>query len=155
MAAINIDEDPDFALLSNFSENHFLIDGIECYSMEGFLQSLKFNDPEKQWIVCKMVGKQAKFKGKKKKWWMNQKLYWLGEEVDRHSLEYQHLLDKAFGSLAENKEFLNALMRTGNQIIMHPSGKDDPFRTVLTNEEFISRLHRIRREICASNNIVK
>ena len=55
------------ANLSNFSPHVFTVDGIECNSMEGFLQSLKFQDPEMQKHVCTLVGKKAKFKGKKKK----------------------------------------------------------------------------------------
>ena len=34
-----------------------MIDGVECASMEGFLQSLKFSDPEMQKRVCTLVGK--------------------------------------------------------------------------------------------------
>lgn len=54
------------ASLSNFAPHAFVIDNIECASMEGFLQSLKFSSPEMQAEVCKLVGKAAKFKGKKK-----------------------------------------------------------------------------------------
>ena len=53
------------ATLLNFAPHPFVIDGIECNSMEGFLQSLKFSNPEMQKEVCKLVGKAAKFKGKK------------------------------------------------------------------------------------------
>lgn len=55
------------ASLSNFAPHVFVIDGIECASMESFLQSLKFSSPEMQAEVCKLVGKTAKFKGKKEK----------------------------------------------------------------------------------------
>ena len=34
--------------LSNFAPHKFVIDGVECNSMEGFLQSLKFSNPEMQ-----------------------------------------------------------------------------------------------------------
>ena len=53
--------------LSNFAPHPFVIDGVECASMEGFLQSLKFKEPEMQKHVCLLVGKAAKFKGKKKR----------------------------------------------------------------------------------------
>ena len=36
------------ANLSNFHPHQFTIDGVECASMEGFLQSLKFKDPNMQ-----------------------------------------------------------------------------------------------------------
>ena len=58
--------------LSNFAPHSFIMDGIECASMEGFLQSLKFKDEEIQKYVCTLVGKAAKFKGKKKKWYNSQ-----------------------------------------------------------------------------------
>ena len=59
--------------LSNFAPHEFIIDNIKCASMEGFLQSLKFQNPEMQKYVCSFVGKAAKFKGKNKKWQKNRK----------------------------------------------------------------------------------
>lgn len=35
-------------VLSNLCGNRFLFDGVECGSMEGFLQSLKYKEEEKQ-----------------------------------------------------------------------------------------------------------
>ena len=57
--------------LSNFAPHEFVIDGITCQSMEGFLQSLKFQDKEMQKHICTLVGKKAKFKGSKKNWKKN------------------------------------------------------------------------------------
>ena len=54
--------------LSNFSPHPFTIDGIECASMEGFLQGLKFKNPDMQIEICKLVGIKAKNKGRKKNW---------------------------------------------------------------------------------------
>ena len=62
--------------LSNFAAHRFVIDGVVCESMEGFLQSLKFEDPEVQEKVCKLVGVKAKYRGKRKKWWLTQTLWW-------------------------------------------------------------------------------
>lgn len=53
--------------LSNFAGYRFVIDDIQCNSMEGFLQSLKFKSEDMQKEVCLLIGKAAKFKGKKKK----------------------------------------------------------------------------------------
>ncbi len=47
------------ASLSNFAPHAFVIDGVECASMEGFLQSLKFQDPEMQKHVCTLVDKKS------------------------------------------------------------------------------------------------
>lgn len=50
------------AILSNFTENHFVYDGVECGGMEGFLQSLKYEDEAKQIRVCALFGVKAKRK---------------------------------------------------------------------------------------------
>jgi len=133
--------------LSNFSPHPFVIDGVECNSMEGFLQSLKYKNPEMQEHVCTLVGKSAKFKGKKKKWWRTQTLFWKGAEINRHSQEYQELLDRAFRALASNEGFRKALLATGSAVIKHSVGKTDASRTILTQQEFCSRLMKIRREL--------
>ena len=133
--------------LSNFSPHPFVIDGTPCNSMEGFLQSLKFKEPELQKGVCLLVGKAAKFKGKKKKWWRDQTLYWQGTAYKRDSEEYQLLLDRAFYALAENEGFARALLSTGNATLTHSIGKNKITETVLTKNEFCSRLTKIRREL--------
>lgn len=135
------------AALSNFAPHPFVFEGIECNSMEGLLQSFKFANPEMQKEVCKLVGKQAKFKGKKKKWWKDQILYWQGQSFKRDSLEYQELLDKAFAALATNTSFQKALLATGNATLTHSIGKNKIEETVLTAREFCSRLTKIREKL--------
>lgn len=132
------------ASLSNFAPHSFIIDGIECASMEGFLQSLKFSNPDMQKEVCKMVGRQAKFNGKKKKWWRTQTLYWKGKEYKRSGQDYQDLLDRAFDELGKNASFQRALLATNNAVLTHSMGKNKKEETVLTTQEFISRLNRLR-----------
>lgn len=133
--------------LSNFAPHPFVIDGVECASMEGFLQSLKFSNPDMQRQVCKMVGRQAKFKGKKKKWYVTQTLYWQGKEYERSGQEYQELLDRAYDALSENKDFQKALIATHNATLTHSVGKNKMNETVLTTREFISRLTKIRSRL--------
>ena len=130
--------------LSNFAPHPFVIDEVECASMEGFLQSLKFQNQDMQREVCKLVGKQAKFKGKKKKWYRTQTLYWQGKEYKRNSEEYQKLLDRAFDALSTNDGFRRALLATKNATLEHSIGKKKIEETVLTRQEFCSRLTRIR-----------
>ena len=133
--------------LSNFSPHPFVVDGVDCNSMEGFLQSLKFKNPKMQKQVCLLVGLKAKFKGKPKKWWETQTLWWQGKEINRHSQEYQDLLDKAYFALSKNTGFQKALLATGNSALTHSIGKNDPSHTVLTEREFCSRLLKIRKEL--------
>ena len=139
------------ASLSNFAPHTFVIDGVECASMEGFLQSLKFSNPEMQKEVCKLVGKAAKFKGKKKKWWKTQTLFWQGQSFKRDSQEYQELLDRAFDALSQNSSFQKALLATKGATLTHSIGKTKTTETVLTTQEFISRLNRIRNKLMFDN----
>lgn len=131
--------------LSNFAPHPFVLDGIECNSMEGFLQSLKFSNPDMQREVCKLVGRAAKFKGKKKNWYVKQVLYWQGKEIPRDSDEYQMLLDRAYMAMAtQNRGFQSALLATQNAALTHSIGKTKTNETVLTRSEFCSRLTKIR-----------
>ena len=133
--------------LSNFAPHPFEIDGIKCNSMEGFLQSLKFKNPEMQEHVCTLVGREAKFKGKKKNWYVTQTLWWRGIEIDRHSQEYQDLLDRAYNALFKNSGFRKALLATIDSSLTHSIGKSDAHRTILTKQEFCSRLLKLRRDL--------
>ena len=130
--------------LSNFAPHPFELDGVKCNSMEGFLQSLKFKSIEMQEYVCTLVGYKAKMKGKNKNWYVNQTLYWKGNPINRHSKEYQDLLDKAYMQLYKNTKFAAALQATGHSNITHSIGKSDSNRTILTENEFCSRLIKLR-----------
>ena len=140
--------------LSNFHPYIFEFDGVKCYSMEGLLQSFKFKNIEMQQEVCKMVGKQAKFKGKKKKWWKTQTLYWAGVEYKRDSKEYQELLDKAFEALSKNASFKKTLLATGDAVLTHNIGKIKQSETVLTRQECCSRLMKIRDRLRSEEDAI-
>ena len=130
--------------LSNFAPHPFEIDGVQCNSMEGFLQSLKFESVEMQKYVCTLVGKAAKFKGKKKKWFQKQELYWLGDTYKRDSDEYQNLLNRAYNQLYKNEGFRKALEATKGSTLTHFIGKNKINETVLTTSEFCGRLTYLR-----------
>jgi hypothetical protein len=131
--------------LSNFEAYPFIFRTVACGSMEGLLQSLKFEDAQKQRDICALVGTKAKFKGKKRKWWLEQKLHWQGESFSRHSQTYQSLLTEAFDALSANEHFMETLLKTSNINLVHTMGKSDPNRTILTENEFCAQLHRIRQ----------
>lgn len=115
--------------------------------MEGFLQALKFSNPEMQKEVCKLVGRAAKAKGSKKNWKKTGVLYWQGQEIKRDSQEYQDLLDRAYAALAENEGFKKALLASGNAVLTHSIGKRKESETILTAREFCSRLTAIRQRL--------
>lgn len=135
--------------LSNFTPHPFVFDGVECSSMEGLLQSFKFDKPHIQVEVCKLVGIRAKRRGQKrnKAWKQVQKLWWKGKPYDRKSREYQELLDSAFDALAQNTSFRGALLASGNSSLTHSIGNSKQSETVLTEREFCSRLEKIRKRL--------
>ena len=135
--------------LSNFAPHKFIIDGVECNSMEGFLQSLKFKEVSIQIEVCKLVGLAAKFKGKPKKWWKTQTLYWKGISYKRDSSEYQDLLDKAYRCIFNQCEgFRKALKACGKDATFtHSIGKSNQNQTVLTSSEFCKRLLNLKNSL--------
>lgn len=132
--------------LSNFAAHPFILDGVECASMEGFLQSLKFEQEHIQIEVCKLTGMAAKRRGRprNRRWQSLQKLWWRGVAYSRNSKEYAELLDRAYGALANNSSFQKALLATGKATLTHTIGHNDSSKTVLTEREFVSRLTAIR-----------
>ena len=133
--------------LSNFSPHPFELDGVECASMEGFLQGLKFKNPDMQVEVCKLVGFAAKKKGSKKNWKQEGVLWWKGESIDRFADEYQELLDRAYDAIAKNSGFRKALLASNDAVITHSIGKRKEKDTILTTREFCGRLMRLRAKI--------
>jgi len=134
--------------LSNFAGHRFTIDMVECYSMEGFLQSLKFDKAHIAVEVCKLVGFGAKRRGsdRNKQWKVKQTLWWKGLAMDRHGDEYQLLLERAFAEMAAQSEgFHKALIASGNSTLTHEIGRANPHDTVLTKAEFCGLLTRLRR----------
>ena len=71
----------------------------------------------------------------------------LGVEYARDSEEYQELLDRAFDALAQNTGFQKALLATNNSTLTHSIGKSKEQETVLTKQEFCSRLTKIRSKL--------
>jgi len=131
--------------LSNFAGHRFTLDGVECYSMEGFLQSLKFKSLPMQMEVCKLIGKAAKMKGASKNWKRKQILYWQGNEYPRKSNEYQDLLDRAYQAMYDqSKGFRKALKASEGSTLEHSIGKSKESDTVLTKSEFCRRLNKLR-----------
>lgn len=138
--------------LSNFAPHGFTVRGVDCASMEGFLQSLKFKNPDMQREVCKLVGKVAKARGAKKNWQRTQTLYWQGEPIQRSSTGYQDLLDDAYMALMCNTKFQKALLSTGNATLKHSIGRKKASETVLTVQEFCGRLTDIRDHLQKAAN---
>ena len=133
--------------LSNFAPHKFNFRGVECNSLEGVLQSFKFDKPHIQHEVCKLVGLAAKKRGKARNqhWQQRQMLWWAGEGFYRDSEEYQMLLDELYMTVYDQCEgFRKALVATGSATLTHSIGSSKQSMTVLTEREFCSRLMWLR-----------
>lgn len=127
---------------------HLCLGGVLCNSMEGFLQSLKFKNPEMQKYVCTLVGRKAKMIGRNKNWYTTQTLWWDGKPIKRDSEEYQELLDEAYVCMfTQNEKARKALLASQDAVLTHSIGKRKINETVLTKREFCSRLMEIRKEL--------
>lgn len=131
-------------VLSNLCSNGFRFDGMICGSMEGFLQSLKRKEIDKQRQICSMKGGNAR-KMSVTSWQTDQIVWWKGEAIDRQSEEYQHLIRRAYSAMFEQSErFRTALMQTRGMILTHSSGEENPYKTILTSAELCSILNELR-----------
>lgn len=115
-------------VLSNLCSNGFRFDGMICGSMEGFLQSLKQQDLNKQRQICSMKGGNARKKSVTS-WQTDQIVWWKGREINRQSEEYALLVRSAYEAMfAQSERFRTALMQ----------------KTILTPTEFCGILEQMR-----------
>ena len=131
-------------VLSNLCNNAFVFEGVECGSMEGFLQSLKYKNEERQRQICAMKGGQAR-KHSTSDWKKDQIVWWKGQSIDRQSYEYREFLERAYEAMFEQSEqFRKALLKTRGMTLTHTSGNGDPMETILTFWEFEDLLLHLR-----------
>ena len=135
--------------LSNFYPHAFTIDGVECGSMEGFLQALKYKDPTKQREICACSGKQAKAYGERRLWWkLTGHVWWQGKRYRRCSKDYSALVMRAYEALfAQNSAFRAALQASCGKELCHSIGGRRKRRTILTEKEFVLCLDMLRAKI--------
>lgn len=157
-------------LLSNFASTPFTLDGATYASMEAFIQSLKFLDPEEQAEVAKMSGPEAKRAGKHMASYIKQSYdtsdekeepvgfvaTYQGIQIPFRSPEYYGLIERAMrAKFEQNRDAYWALVgekhnRRGK--IIHILTRDDGSAiqesptTALPAEVFCSILMRIRYE---------
>ena len=126
-------------VLSNFTPRTFVIDGVTCASMEGFLQSLKFLSPSTQKRVCMLSGKEAKKCGENKRLWKwSKRVCWQGRIIKRESQEFTLLLLRAYQEMYKaDARFRQALEDAKGYTLCHSIGKRDKLQTILTEDEFI------------------
>ena len=135
-------------LLSNLYPWPFVMDGVQCGSIEGFLQCLKRNIPEEQTEIAALHGFEAYKNGQLGNAWKEtQILYWLDVPVERSSRAYHELLCRAYDAcLDQNTGFAVALSKTGCEPLTH-LGKHDSHDTTLTVSEYLHQMHRLRDRV--------
>lgn len=137
---------PSYAL-SNFHPHSFEFDGVQCESMEGFLQSLKTNDKERQVLVCALSKKEAKQRSTDT-WKKEQNIYWNGKVYNRHGYQFQFLIRRAYRAMLNQcPKFRDALVETKEKRLYHSIGNPDAYDTILTERELCTILTELRREL--------
>ena len=143
------------SILSNFTESHFVLDGVKINSMEGFLQSLKTSNHQEQKEICQLIGYDAKKVGnklKKQDSYNPQILFWQNKAYKRNSKEYQKLLKRAFkAKYFADERFQRALFQTKSAELTHTIGKNSIYETILTEREFIENLKILRDNFWINN----
>jgi hypothetical protein len=132
--------------LSNLMPYRFKLDDLECASMEGFLQSIKFSDPVMSTTLRAMHGVAAFKKGQEgNDWKFKQILFWNGSSYPRTSLSYKLLIERAYDALFDqNVMYRDALRITNDAVLTHKIGKTDQTDTTLTQVEYLYNLYRLR-----------
>lgn len=137
--------DDEFRILSNLADKSFVFDGEQIRSLECVLQSIKIMDATEQAKFFSAPGAWCKKMGRKLPWSQTRLLWWKGVPMDRDSEEYQRFLDRLFGACYTcNRPFREALVASGDRELLHTIGTVDSEFTILTQEEFLSRLRILR-----------
>lgn len=133
--------------LSNFYPHEFDFEGVHCGSIEGFLQSLKTNDIERQILVCGLSKKEAKMRSTDT-WKKEQNVFWNGHIYNRHGNQFQFLVRRAYRTMMKQcPKFREALKATGTKRIFHTIGNPNPHDTILTEQELCDILTELRTEL--------
>lgn len=133
--------------LSNFSFDPFYLDEIKNYSVEGFIQGIKFpeNDPRREkafdsWGTdAKRFGRETP---KERKF-----VWWKGETIIYGSAKHHALIERAIrAKFEQNKGAIEALLETVGMILAHDLGHPESPHTSLPAKVFCDILTKIRKE---------
>lgn len=137
--------DDEFRILSNLADKRFVFDGEHIRSVECVLQSIKIMDANEQAKFWQQPGFWCKKAGRNLPWQGSRLLWWKGVPMDRDGEEYQAFLDRLYGAVfVQCEKFREALVSSGAQELTHTIGSIDPVYTILTQEEFLTRLIMLR-----------
>jgi predicted NAD-dependent protein-ADP-ribosyltransferase YbiA (DUF1768 family) len=134
--------------LSNFSEDHFVLDGKNIVSVEGFIQGTKFPVRDtRRCIAFSLAGMDAKNLSEEAAEFGNKLIWWNGEEIEYGSVEHHNLIERAMrAKFEQNPGAMKALISTKGKEITHELGGIENPNTSLPKEVFCEILTRIREE---------
>ena len=124
----------------------FSYQGIEIKTMQNLIKSLRVRDDAIQRLVCKSDLRDCnEILSEFKPLYDERTLYWKGKPIKRNSKEYEKLLDKVyFARYMNDPTFRSALNATKGKKLIHSIGKANPEETILTEQEFIHQLEKLR-----------
>jgi len=134
--------------LSNFSEDHFVLDGKDIASVEGFIQGTKFPIKDtRRYIAFNLAGMDAKNLSKEATKFGSKIIWWNGEEIEYGSVEHHNLIERAMrAKFEQNPGAMEALLSTRGKEITHELGGIENPNTSLPKKVFCEILTRIREE---------
>lgn len=135
--------------LSNLYPYTFMMDGYSILSMEGLLQSIKVKDLIEKKKIWEMYGVKCwKYGQQFNNWKETQILYDNnGYQMKRQSDYYDFFIQRAFDSWFENEDFQKRLKESLKYKITHSMGKTDKTDSILTKDEYISNMERLRNKL--------
>lgn len=101
--------------------------------------------------VFKMRGKRAKQFGQKVKGNPHYDIekngvFWNGNQINRHSGDFQKLIRRSYRSMFEQcPKVCDALLATGTKKLFHTIGNPKPHETILTEKELCDVLNELRK----------
>ncbi len=139
------------SVLSNLFPNRFTISKTyDCASMEGFLRSLTIkSDTDAIIELCGLSGINAyKVRSVLPDWRQTQTLYFNGESLRRGTIKQKNIITMAYDALFEQSSvFRMALRKYKDKIFMHSIGCDDRTQTLLTTDEYLYQLNRLKERL--------
>lgn len=152
VTSVNVIYDaPDpICLLSNLAHTPFVFRGIQFASVEGLIQGMKEENPERQNRIFQTFGHRAKRASSAKRNARVQEsgnVFLQNEPISFLSDQYFTLIAEAiFEKFQQNPDALAALVSTGDACLVHDTGKPEKPTTALPADRFTAILTKIREK---------
>lgn len=112
-----------FHLISNFAETSFVLDGRTYASVEGFWQSLKFDDPQERASIARLAGPEAKRAGTQATY--GDLVRYDGMAIRTGTWDHWQLMRRACSAKFEqNADARESLLATGERPLVHRVRRD-------------------------------